>query len=52
MKKKFAVLSALGVDRVGVVRLFLELEQRSADLGEVLRRLLDEDGAVLRQVQA
>ena len=40
------------VDRLDAARILLELEQGAADLGEVLRRLLDEDRPVLRQIHA
>src|SRR5262249_33598416 len=40
------------VDRLRACGILLELEQRLADLGEVLRRLLDEDRPVLRQIHA
>ena len=40
------------VDRFHVTRILLQLEQRAADLGEVLHRFLDEDRAVLREIHA
>ena len=40
------------VDGLGVGELLLEREQRPAHLGEVLRRLFEEEAAVLREVQA